>query len=40
VATAFIVHQCSSVLDPNAAFGVAVHGFIEGTKTAPHPAVH
>ena len=40
VATAFMVHQCSSVLDPNAAFGVAVYGFIEGTKTAPHPVVH
>lgn len=40
VATAFMVHQCSSVLDPNVAFGVAVYGFIEGTKTAPHPVVH
>ena len=29
-----------SVLDPNVAFGVAVYGFIEGTKTAPHPVVH
>ncbi len=40
VATAFMVHQCTSVLDPNVAFGVAVYGFIEGMKTAPHPAVH
>lgn len=40
VATAFVVHQCGSVLDPNVAFGVAVFGFIEGTKTAPHPVVH
>ena len=40
VATAFIVHQCTSVLDPNVAFGIAVYGFIEGMKTAPHPAVH
>jgi hypothetical protein len=25
------------VLDPSAAFGVAVYGFVEGTKTAPGP---
>jgi len=40
VATAFIVHQCSPVLDPSVAFGVAVYGFIEGAKTAPAPVVH
>lgn len=40
VATAFMVHQCAPVLDPKVAFGVAVYGFIEGTKTAPHPVVH
>lgn len=40
VATAFMIHQCSAVLDPNVAFGVAVYGFIEGCKTAPLPVVH
>ena len=40
IATAFMVHQCSSVLDPSVAFGVAVYGFLEGTKTAPQPVVH
>jgi hypothetical protein len=37
IATAFLIHQSARVLDPNAAFGVAVYGFIEGTKTAPGP---
>jgi hypothetical protein len=37
IATAFLIHQCARVLDPSAAFGVAVYGFIEGTKTAPGP---
>ncbi len=37
IATAFLIHQCARVLDPSAAFGVAVYGFIEGTKTAPAP---
>lgn len=40
VATAFMIHQCSGVLDPNAAFGVAVYGFIEGAKTQPARIVH
>jgi hypothetical protein len=37
VATAILMQQCSQVLDPHVAFGVAVYGFIEGTKTAPDP---
>jgi hypothetical protein len=37
IATAFMIHQCARVLDPSAAFGVAVYGFVEGTKTAPGP---
>jgi hypothetical protein len=40
LATAFMIHQCSGVLDPNTAFGVAVYGFIEGAKTVPRPIVH
>ena len=40
IATAFLIHQCARVLDPSAAFGVAVYGFIEGTKTAPGPVTH
>jgi hypothetical protein len=39
VATAFLMHQCSQVLDPHVAFGIAVYGFIEGAKTVPDPAV-
>jgi len=35
VATAIIMQQCAEVLDPHIAFGIAVYGFIEGTKTAP-----
>jgi hypothetical protein len=40
VATAFMIHQCAGVIDPNAAFGVAVYGFIEGAKTVPARIVH
>ena len=39
VGTALIIERCSSVLDPNVAFNVAVYGFIEGTKTAPDPVI-
>jgi hypothetical protein len=35
VATAMLIQMSSMVLDPNAAFDLAVYGFIEGTKTAP-----
>lgn len=37
IASAFLIHQCAQVLDPNIAFGVAVYGLIEGAKTAPDP---
>lgn len=37
-AVALLIYNCQSVLDPARAFGVAVYGFIEGTKTAPWPA--
>jgi hypothetical protein len=37
LATAFLIQDCSTVLDPGVAFNIAVYGFIEGTKTAPDP---
>ena len=37
VASALLIQQSAQVLNPNVAFGVAVYGFIEGTKTAPEP---
>lgn len=40
VAAAIVISYCAKVLEPNAAFGVAVTGFIEGTKTAPDPAAN
>lgn len=30
-----IIQACSSALDPNAAFGIAVYGIVEGSKTVP-----
>lgn len=35
VATAVLIKNCSNLLDPHAAFGLAIYGFIEGSKTAP-----
>lgn len=35
VATAVLIKNCSKLLDPHVGFGLAVYGFIEGTKTAP-----
>lgn len=35
VATAVLIKNCSSLLDPHVGFGLAVYGFIEGCKTAP-----
>lgn len=35
VATAVLIKNCSSLLDPHLGFGLAVYGFIEGSKTAP-----
>ncbi len=37
LATAILIRQCAGVLDSNAAFGVAIYGFVEGSKTAPSP---
>jgi hypothetical protein len=39
VATALMIQQCAQALDPHVAFGLAVYGFIEGSKTAPDPVV-
>lgn len=36
-ATALLIYNCRDVLPPAVAFGVAVYGFVEGTKTAPWP---
>ena len=36
-ATALLIRHFAKVLDPNVAFGIAVYGFIEGSKTAPEP---
>lgn len=35
VATAMLIKSCSHSLDPHVGFGLAVYGFIEGSKTAP-----
>jgi hypothetical protein len=35
VATAVLIKNCASLLDPHVGFGLAVYGFIEGCKTAP-----
>jgi len=37
VATALLIRHCAKAVDPNVAFGIAVYGFIEGSKTAPEP---
>lgn len=34
-ATAGLIKNCSTLLDPHVSFGLAVYGFIEGSKTAP-----
>ena len=39
VATALLIRHCAKVLDPNVAFGIAVYGFIEGSKTAGGPPI-
>lgn len=35
LATAILIRQCASVLDPYVAFSVAMYGFVEGAKTMP-----
>jgi hypothetical protein len=37
IATAMCIHDCREVLDIRKGAGIAVHGFVEGTKTAPYP---
>lgn len=37
IATAAIIQKASGALDPTLAFGIAVYGFIEGSKTMPAP---
>ena len=37
IATAMLIRQCTEVLDPSVAFGIALYGFVEGTKTYPAP---
>lgn len=37
VASAILIHQGAETIDPNLGFGIAVYGFIEGTKTVPAP---
>lgn len=39
VATAILIKHAEKKLKPQAAFGLAVYGFIEGTKTAPDPVL-
>lgn len=36
-AVALLIHNCQSVLDPAIGYGIAVYGFVEGTKTTPWP---
>ena len=37
VATALLIRHCAQVMDPTVGFGIAVYGFVEGSKTAPDP---
>ena len=37
IAAALLIHHFSKVIDPNIAVGIAVYGFVEGSKTAPKP---
>ena len=39
IATALLIKQTAQILDPHIAFGIAVYGFIEGTKTVPESVV-
>ncbi|MGV3707960.1 MAG: hypothetical protein ACO1Q7_03900 [Gemmatimonas sp.] len=40
LATGLLIHQTSGVLDPSIGYGLAVYGFVEGTKTNPIPTSH
>lgn len=37
IASAMLIQQSSNSINSNTAFGIAVYGFIEGTKTVPDP---
>lgn len=37
IATGILIHDCREVLDVKKGAGIAVYGFVEGTKTAPNP---
>jgi hypothetical protein len=37
VAVALLIRQFADALDPDLAFGLAAHAFVEGAKTAPDP---
>lgn len=37
LATAALMHQTRSVLDPSISFEIAVYGFVQATKTVPQP---
>jgi hypothetical protein len=37
IATAIVIKKASGALDPTLGFGIAVYGFIEGSKTMPVP---
>jgi hypothetical protein len=37
IASALLIHHFSKVIAPDIAFGLAVYGFIEGSKTTPKP---
>ena len=37
VASALLIRHCAQVMDPTVGFGIAVYGFVEGSKTAPDP---
>ncbi|MEO7361180.1 MAG: hypothetical protein ABI120_12685 [Gemmatimonadaceae bacterium] len=39
LAAALLISLTKDVLDPNIAFGLAVYGFVEGTKTVPIPSL-
>ncbi|MEO8200288.1 MAG: hypothetical protein ABI679_07200 [Gemmatimonadota bacterium] len=40
LAAALLIYRTRSVLDPTIGFGLAVYGFVEGTKTVPARSLH
>ena len=39
LSAALLIYQTRSVLDPSVGFGLAVYGFVEGTKSNPIPSI-